>query len=431
MTVHWINPAALAALTAAALPVLIHLLRRHRAVRVPFPTLRFLTDSRAAAVRLRSLSDPLLLLLRIAAVLAAVLAAAQPEILTSWRWARYDQRVSRAIVVDTSPSMSDLASQREEAVASAKQGSAAVVEMRTATVGASLCRAVAALLDGPVARLEIVVVSDFQHGVVSDTDVACVPADFGLRFVPLTSLAATRAVTVPGLGMEQRVDLDGPRTRVVISPRPTADSALSIVAPPGDSSAVSVLRAAVARAGAPPPSPGRNVSFVFPGVSLPPVTRPRAPWMIETLVAAREDSALRHIASSARAAGSLSLPAAWAPIARSASGDVVVAAAALRDDLVATIAAPPSDLVSAAAVRALLTASFVAPDWSDLEVEHVPAGRLTAWTRAPSPLPRERFRPTAPGDSRWLWGFALLILCVEWVARREKPAGARSEARAA
>jgi hypothetical protein len=431
MTVHWICPAALAALAAAALPVLIHLLRRQRAVRVPFPTLRFLTDSRAAAARLRSISDPLLLVLRMAIVIAAVLAAAQPEILTSWRWASYDQRASRAIVVDISASMSSLAPQREEAVASEKQGSASVVEMRTAAVGASLCRAAAALLNGPVARLEIVVVSDFQHGVITDADVACVPADVGLRFVPLTGSVAMRAVTLSGLGREQRVDLEGPRTRVIVSPRPAAGSVPSIVAAAGDRSAVSLLRAAVARAGAPAPSPGRNVSFIFPGASLPPVTPPRPAWMIETLVAAREDTALRQIATSARGARSLSLPAPWAPIARSASGDVVVAAAALGDDLVATIAASPSDLVSAAAVRALLTASFVAPDWSDLEVERVPAGRLAAWTRAPSPLTRERFRPTPPGDARWLWALALLALGLERVARREKPAAARSEARAA
>ena len=68
MTLYWLNPLALAGLAAAALPVIIHLLKRHRAVRVPFPTLRFLTDSRAAAVRIRSLSDPLLLIVRVAAI---------------------------------------------------------------------------------------------------------------------------------------------------------------------------------------------------------------------------------------------------------------------------------------------------------------------------------------------------------------------------
>ena len=49
MTLYWLNPLALAGLAAAALPVIIHLLKRHRATRVPFPTLRFMTDSRAAA----------------------------------------------------------------------------------------------------------------------------------------------------------------------------------------------------------------------------------------------------------------------------------------------------------------------------------------------------------------------------------------------
>ena len=186
MTLYWLNPLALAGLAAAALPVIIHLLKRHRATRVPFPTLRFLTDSRAAAVKLRSLSDPLLLVLRVAAIAAAVLAAAQPDVVTSWQRARDDRRLARAIVVDTSSSTNALARTREEAVALERRADA-VVELRSDRVGASLCRAATALLDGPVARHEIVVISDFQHGTINDAEIACVPPDVGLRFVQIAN----------------------------------------------------------------------------------------------------------------------------------------------------------------------------------------------------------------------------------------------------
>src|SRR5688500_20219498 len=98
MTLHWLNPLMLAGLAAAALPVIIHLLRRHRAARVPFPTLRFLTDSRAAAVKLRSLSDPWLLVVRVLTIAAAALAAAQPDLVTPWQRAREDRLLARAIV---------------------------------------------------------------------------------------------------------------------------------------------------------------------------------------------------------------------------------------------------------------------------------------------------------------------------------------------
>ncbi len=197
MTLHWLNPLALAGLAAAALPVIIHLLKRHRAPRVPFPTLRFLSDSRAAAVRLRSLSDPWLLVLRVAAIAAAVLAAAQPDVVTSWQRARADRRVSRAIVIDTSSSTSAVARMREEAVA-LERNADAVVEVRTDRAGASLCHAAAVLLRGPVARHEIVVISDFQHGAITDSDVACVPPDAGLRFVQIGGGPRREGISHPG-----------------------------------------------------------------------------------------------------------------------------------------------------------------------------------------------------------------------------------------
>ena len=96
-----------------------------------------------------------------------------------------------------------------------------------------------------------------------------------------------------------------------------------------------------------------------------------------------------------------------------------------------SVSAAPSDVLSVAAVRAFLTAVAAMPDWRELEVEAIPPAQLEAWTRAPGPIPAERFRATPPGDARWLWALALGLLCAEWVVRRERPAAAGTEARAA
>ena len=64
--IGWTNPAALWALVVSAAPVIIHLLRRHRAARIPFPSLRFVRPAETSAVRLRRPSDSWLLVLRVA-----------------------------------------------------------------------------------------------------------------------------------------------------------------------------------------------------------------------------------------------------------------------------------------------------------------------------------------------------------------------------
>jgi hypothetical protein len=64
-------------------------------------------------------------------------------------------------------------------------------------------------------------------------------------------------------------------------------------------------------------------------------------------------------------------------------------------------------------------------------VEAISPAQLKAWTRAPASIPPDRFKPTAPGDARWLWALALALICVEWLVRRERPVAAETEARAA
>ena len=438
MTLSWLNPLALAGLAAAALPVIIHLLKRHRATRVPFPTLRFLTDSRAAAVKIRSLSDPMLLTLRVTAIVAAVLAAAQPDVVTSWQRAREDRRTSRAIVIDTSSSTNASARNREEAVALERRADT-VVEVRSERAGASLCQTATALLERPAARHEIVVISDFQHGTITDADVACVPFDIGLRFVQIADAGSGKAAsaTLAGLPVDgrtthQQVEFEGPVTRVSFQARAARGGPQpKILARSGDAAAVAQLVQAAARAGAPALPVDRPIAFFFPGVPAPSAAPPRVPWMIAALTAAREDPALRDAAASRRETKASTLSAAWVPVVRSASGGVLVSAAAAGDGLTVSVSAEPSDVLSVAAVRAFLTAVAATPDWRELEVEEISPSQLKTWTRTAGPIPPGRFKPGPPGDARWLWALALALLCVEWVMRRDRPAVIRTEARAA
>ena len=175
--IAWLNPAALAGLAALAIPIVIHLLRRHHASRVLFPTLRFVHPSRAAAIRLRRVADPWLLLIRLATLSLAVCALAQPVVLTPMRLDAWNARVARATVVDTSESLrlhGAEAAAREAADAEAAGGVVSHT-IQTADLRAGVQQATAWLASAPPARREIVLVSDFQAGAVTSADFAGVP----------------------------------------------------------------------------------------------------------------------------------------------------------------------------------------------------------------------------------------------------------------
>src|SRR5512145_555978 len=121
----WLNPAALWALALVAGPIVVHLLRRRRAPRVEFPSLRFIRPSTATSVRLRPPADWLLLLLRCATVALASCAIAQPLLLTRSRLAAWNARFARVAVVDTSESMR----------AAGTAGASAEAELQDASAG--------------------------------------------------------------------------------------------------------------------------------------------------------------------------------------------------------------------------------------------------------------------------------------------------------
>jgi hypothetical protein len=204
-----------------------------------------------------------------------------------------------------------------------------------------------------------------------------------------------------------------------------------VLAAPGEADAVTRLFRAVARAGAPEMSLQHPITFLFAGRQPPAVTALREPWMIAALVRARESATMRDAAAAYGGDRRLGLPGAWTTVVRAPGGEPLVSAAAAGDRLIVAVAASPADLLSVVAVRSVLTASVPPPDWHALEVEHIPQSQLKAWTRPAAPIPPERFKPTAPGDGRWLWAVALALLAVEWGLRRDRTPATRTAARAA
>jgi hypothetical protein len=101
MPLSFLNPAMLAGLLAAAVPVLIHFLSRRRARRVAFSDLRFLRDEDAQQAQRRGIQRWLLLLLRVLIVVCLALAAARPH----WGGLPGGGGGSVVFVIDASASM--------------------------------------------------------------------------------------------------------------------------------------------------------------------------------------------------------------------------------------------------------------------------------------------------------------------------------------
>jgi hypothetical protein len=100
----FLNPIFLFGALAAAVPVLVHLVRRTRAVKMPFPSLMFLRRIEQKTIRKRRLRNLLLLALRCAALLLLALAFARPYFTKNSAMASANQ-ASRVILVDGSYSM--------------------------------------------------------------------------------------------------------------------------------------------------------------------------------------------------------------------------------------------------------------------------------------------------------------------------------------
>ncbi|MFW5798462.1 MAG: BatA domain-containing protein, partial [Planctomycetota bacterium] len=103
-----LNPVLLYGMFGAAVPVIIHLLLKQKPRVEPFPTLRFILDSKKQTLRILKLKHLLLLLLRMAAIALFAWALARPTARIAWLPQSRSEQVSIVVVLDDSLSMSYL-----------------------------------------------------------------------------------------------------------------------------------------------------------------------------------------------------------------------------------------------------------------------------------------------------------------------------------
>lgn len=391
-----LNPLALFALAAAAAPIVVHLLLRHRAPRTVVPTVRFVPRLSPQSIRLRRPSDLPLLLVRVAIVACAALALAGPLVLTDARRGAWNERIARAVIVDSSDGAG--VSRLSEALQAERLGSDPHREIDTGDVRVALRRAANWLQRSPPARREIVVFSPFPYGALTQADLAVVPEDTGLRFIRTENRATPepfrgRLVAAEGVRASE-ARLDGAATVVRYgSAAPPAAEGLQIRARPADAAAVARLRRVIGRAGVTAADPGRPVSVRFLGGE--PHTAAETPHP-ETAAAA-----LRLVQDETIA----SLP-------------VVVSASAHELRVEADVEAASLD--AAAIIRAALDAPLDPERFMRHEVASIPDATLQAWSREPAMTSPDNWSQSDRSDARWFWLTALLLLVVETIMRRRQ-----------
>ncbi|HVH67012.1 MAG TPA: BatA domain-containing protein [Gemmatimonadales bacterium] len=128
----FLHPWALAALVAAAIPALLHLLEHRVPPEAAFPPLRYLTEAERQSARRLKLRHLLLLILRTLLILAIVLAAARPLVHSRLSTGAVHEPTALAVILDDSPSSGVVVDGRP------------VLERLKATARASLARATTA-----------------------------------------------------------------------------------------------------------------------------------------------------------------------------------------------------------------------------------------------------------------------------------------------
>jgi hypothetical protein len=379
------NPWAWLGLAAIAAPVLVHLLARRPARRIPFPTLRFLPATRLAPIRRGRLTDIALLVVRCSVIIAAVAALAQPD----WfpdppdRTAQTD--VARAILVDASWSMS------REAIAGGTAAAAARREADSLRASATTARlaespapaeafalAINWLRHQPMRR-ELVLVSDFQTGTIEREDLDATPDGIGIRLV--------------------RIDASAPVAPARLDPAAPPAVRL-LVGASGQRDAEAARRAAESRGAPARGRPDRTVAIVFPDFErrseLLAATRPLdQPWMFDVVDrVARGDQSHLYLDG----------------LTWSAAEDEV--------RLFPGVAA--GSLGSAALIAAATRAASPDPDPRELSAAMIADGTLRAWERPASDVTPVVGRNPNRFDGRWMWGLALALLALEALVRRTR-----------
>jgi hypothetical protein len=400
----WLAPGAFAALALLAGPLIVHLLARRNARRVVFPAMHFVPPAQAASVRLRRPSDIGLLLLRLAIVTIAVIAAAQPLLLTRWRLAQWNGRLTRAVVVDTSANVpapeiaSQLADEQMANVFGAHR-------WNTPILADGIERAGRWLESTAPSRREIVVISDFQLGALDEAAVATIPSGIGVRLiragVPPESRTTSSAPVESWRGgiWQATTTIDAAGTRTSWSRRGDAGVPgwISVLARRGDEPAADRALRAAASPGVPAGDSGQRIVVRFAGADGAAAPQPvKTAWIASAAIALKGSDLLQGVD----------------PVVVSEREGVMVVDAPL----------PATDLASPAVIRAAMLA--VRPERivdPEAEISTMTDADLARWQRDAEPVTSPDAaagRNVGNGDARWLWGLALLLLAIESRVRR-------------
>ena len=428
--IAWLNAGAFAGLALLVVPVLVHLLLRHRAQRIRFPSLRFVRASRTATVRVRLPSDLLLLLLRLAIVALAVAALAQPVLLIPARIAAWNGRVAKAVITDVSESMKPWAQAAAQAARTEAQSASFTFDVQHDDLGTGFRRALTALAAAPPARREVVVISDFQWGALRPGDLDVVPADVGLRFIQVGNPQTARRVhgldllrAGPGARQEFQLAPEGTGFSTLVA-QPPIDG-LVLLARAADGAAVQALERTVAAAGTPAPSPREPIAVALAGADLPTGLRPPdVGWMLGTLLRLQADNEIAAACATSDSDAAQDPGEPWRVVFRNRRGRPMVRAAATGAALLLDVAAPPSAFLSAAVVRGALSARLESPTRPEEEIRRMPGTTLASYARTPAPVQRNTSHPAHVSDARWCWLIVLALLGVEAIVRRARRASA-------
>jgi hypothetical protein len=390
------NPWAWMALAGVAIPVLIHLLARRPARRLPFPTTRFLPAARLTPVQRGRPSDWLLLAVRSAIVASAVAALSQPLWMTAARGRDRDRQLARAIIVDTSRSMErPTAAGEPGAIVAQREAQRIAGEATRSRIGASASPA--SLIEGAIRwldtqpmRRELVVISDFQLAALSPSDLDRVPDDIGRTMIPI---ALSGAVVTSGS---------------------TSGLEIQLLAGEGDRADAMAARDAALATGA--PATGRRdrpVAVLFPRFEL------RDSWLRDArpLSHVWMFDAANRIASDALVRGAADRLA--TPVAKAVQ--FVTHPIDGVDALVVVANTAPHTVLAAATLSAAMSAAADVVPAAELSPTVWSVEQLKSVERPAGESGREKAGvPGDRSDGRWFWIAAVVLLVVESVIRRSR-----------
>ena len=418
----WLNPIAFLGLFALALPILAHLFGRRVARRQVFPSLRLLRDARPTPATRSRPSDVLLLVVRCAVLAAAVLALAQP------RWSvgrRSAESPVRAILVDTSTSMDRLTSdgtsarQRAATLAKALLDSAREgIIVETGRPGADIAGA-SSWLGARSGLRELVVVSDFQSGAVTDGDFAKVPSGIGTKLIRVAAEGLPAIVNATGV----QVATDSTGTKAAWAVVSDTGLSVTVLVADKDRDAAGASIAAIRAIAPRPPGVSRRVAVVFPGHAsrdsmVRQATRLDSAWQGDFMVSLRRNALLASASESADLTPACE--SAGVPVARNSRGEAVASVAAASGsayDVLVFACVDVGTVPGTALLRAAESAIAPVAPWREMEPTVVPDEVLQRWERPAVEQAPNTQRDTSP-DGRWLWLLAIALLMLEELLKR-------------